>query len=303
ASWVSPAMCSRASASPTSPSSESPRGPSATRAASDSSCRDASPSAWSRRTPCSISSSGCATRRTASPSAPTAPSDRSRSRSRRSTRSPASGRDASAHCCCTSAPPAPSPAPAWRICRRSRASARRWRGGFTSTSIRRDRWIECARPRNHGRRRIMLTDFPNLLTLSRIIIIPVLVGLFYLDDVAWRWVSVALFSLAGVTDYFDGYFARRWAQISAFGRFLDPIADKLLVAAVILMLVARGRIAGLVVLPALVILCREVMVSGLREFLAQVNVGVPVSRLAKWKTALQLVALGVLIVGDAAGPW
>ena len=149
----------------------------------------------------------------------------------------------------------------------------------------------------------MLTDFPNLLTLSRIIIIPVLVGLFYLDDVVWRWVSVALFSLAGVTDYFDGYFARRWAQISAFGRFLDPIADKLLVAAVILMLVARGRIAGLVVLPALVILCREVMVSGLREFLAQVNVGVPVSRLAKWKTALQLVALGVLIVGDAAGPW
>jgi cardiolipin synthase len=149
----------------------------------------------------------------------------------------------------------------------------------------------------------MLTDFPNLLTLSRIIIIPILVGLFYLDDEIWRWVSVALFTLAGVTDYFDGYFARRWAQISAFGRFLDPIADKLLVAAVILMLVARGRIAGLVVLPALVILCREVLVSGLREFLAEVNVGVPVSRLAKWKTALQLVALGVLIVGDAAGPW
>ena len=149
----------------------------------------------------------------------------------------------------------------------------------------------------------MLTDLPNLLTLSRIIIIPVLVGLFYLDGDAWRWVSVVLFSLAGVTDYFDGYLARRWAQISAFGRFLDPIADKLLVAAVILMLVATHRIRGLVVLPALVILCREVMVSGLREFLAQVNVGVPVSRLAKWKTALQLIALGTLIVGDAAGAW
>ena len=149
----------------------------------------------------------------------------------------------------------------------------------------------------------MLTDLPNLLTLSRIIIIPVLVGLFYLDGDAWRWVSVVLFSLAGVTDYFDGYLARRWAQISAFGRFLDPIADKLLVAAVILMLVATHRIRGLVVLPALVILCREVMVSGLREFLAQVNVGVPVSRLAKWKTALQLIALGILIVGDAAGDW
>jgi len=137
----------------------------------------------------------------------------------------------------------------------------------------------------------MLTDLPNLLTLSRIIIIPVLVGLFYLDGDGWRWVSVVLFTLAGVTDYFDGYLARKWAQISAFGRFLDPIADKLLVAAVILMLVATGRISGLVVLPALVILCREVMVSGLREFLAQVNVGVPVSRLAKWKTALQLIAL------------
>ncbi len=149
----------------------------------------------------------------------------------------------------------------------------------------------------------MLTDLPNLLTLSRIIIIPVLVGLFYLEGDVWRWVSVVLFSAAGVTDYFDGYLARRWAQISAFGRFLDPIADKLLVAAVILMLVATGRISGLVVLPALVILCREVMVSGLREFLAQVNVGVPVSRLAKWKTALQLIALGILIVGDAAGAW
>ena len=149
----------------------------------------------------------------------------------------------------------------------------------------------------------MLTDLPNLLTLSRIIIIPVLVGLFYLDGDVWRWVSVALFSLAGVTDYFDGYLARKWAQISAFGRFLDPIADKLLVAAVILMLVATHRIRGLVVLPALVILCREVMVSGLREFLAQVNVGVPVSRLAKWKTALQLIALGILIVGEAAGDW
>ena len=149
----------------------------------------------------------------------------------------------------------------------------------------------------------MLTDLPNLLTLSRIIIIPVLVGLFYLDGDVWRWVSVVLFSAAGVTDYFDGYLARRWAQISAFGRFLDPIADKLLVAAVILMLVATGRIRGLVVLPGLVILCREVMVSGLREFLAQANVGVPVSRLAKWKTALQLIALGILIVGEAAGAW
>src|SRR5262249_28883647 len=91
------------------------------------------------------------------------------------------------------------------------------------------------------------------------------------------------------------------SQMSAFGRFLDPIADKLLVAAVILMLVASGRVTGLVVLPALIILCREILVSGLREFLAGLNVGVPVSRLAKYKTMLQMVALGFLIVGDA-GP-
>ncbi len=149
----------------------------------------------------------------------------------------------------------------------------------------------------------MLTDLPNLLTLSRIIIIPILVGLFYVEGDAWRWVSCVLFAAAGVTDYFDGYFARRWARISAFGRFLDPIADKLLVAAVILMLVAKDYISGLVVLPALVILCREVLVSGLREFLAGVNVGVPVSNLAKWKTALQMVALGFLIVGDAGPSW
>jgi cardiolipin synthase len=149
----------------------------------------------------------------------------------------------------------------------------------------------------------MLMDLPNALTMSRIVIIPILVGLFYLEGDAWRWIACVLFSAAGVTDYFDGYLARRWSRISAFGRFLDPIADKLLVAAVILMLVATGRISGLVVLPALVILCREVLVSGLREFLAQVNVGVPVSRLAKWKTMLQMVALGVLIVGDAASPW
>jgi cardiolipin synthase (CMP-forming) len=149
----------------------------------------------------------------------------------------------------------------------------------------------------------MLTNIPNLLTLSRIVIIPILIVLFYVGGDFWRWVSCALFTLAGVTDYFDGYLARRWAQISPFGRFLDPIADKLLVAAVILMLVAKDWISGWMVLPALVILCREVLVSGLREFLAQVNVGVPVSKLAKWKTALQLVALGILIVGDAAGTW
>ena len=147
----------------------------------------------------------------------------------------------------------------------------------------------------------MLTSLPNLLTLSRIVVIPVLVAMFFIHGDVARWVACALFVAAAVTDYFDGHFARRWSQISAFGRFLDPIADKLLVSAVILMLVAKDGIAGLVVLPALIILCREVLVSGLREFLATLNVGLPVSRLAKWKTMLQMVALGFLIVGDT-GP-
>lgn len=147
----------------------------------------------------------------------------------------------------------------------------------------------------------MITSLPNLLTISRVVAIPVLVALFYLDGDIWRWVACALFTVAALTDFFDGYLARAWSEQSAFGRFLDPIADKLLVAAAILMLVAFDRIAGLVVLPALIILCREILVSGLREFLAELNVGLPVSRLAKWKTVIQMVALGVLIVGDA-GP-
>lgn len=147
----------------------------------------------------------------------------------------------------------------------------------------------------------MLFSLPNLLTLSRIAVIPVLVGLFYVEGEVWRWVACGLFSAAGITDYFDGRFARSRSQVTTIGVFLDPIADKLLVAAVILMLVAFDRISGLVVLPALVILCREVLVSGLREFLAGLHVGVPVSRLAKWKTMLQMLALGFLIVGDA-GP-
>ena len=146
-----------------------------------------------------------------------------------------------------------------------------------------------------------MTSLPNMLTLSRIGIIPLLILLFYLDRPLASWGALALFAIAGITDYFDGYFARHRKQVSAFGRFLDPIADKLLVAAVLLMLVATQRVAGLVVLPALVILCREILVSGLREYLAEIRVPMPVSKMAKWKTAIQMVALGFLIVGEA-GP-
>ncbi len=146
----------------------------------------------------------------------------------------------------------------------------------------------------------MITSLPNLLTLSRILVIPVLVALFFVPGDTAKWIALILFALAGVTDYFDGYFARTRRQISALGRFLDPVADKLLVASVILLLVAFNRITGWTVLPALVILCREILVSGLREFLADLRVRVPVSRLAKWKTGIQMVAIGFLIVGDAA---
>ena len=148
----------------------------------------------------------------------------------------------------------------------------------------------------------MLTNLPNLLTLSRIGAIPVLIGLLYFHDPVTRWIGLGLFILAGVTDYFDGYLARHWNQVSRLGRFLDPIADKLLVASVIVMLVAIDDVRGLIVIPAIIILCREILVSGLREFLAEIREPLPVSKLAKWKTTIQMLALGFLIVGEEAGP-
>lgn len=147
----------------------------------------------------------------------------------------------------------------------------------------------------------MLYSLPNLLTISRILAIPLIVALFWFKGDSARWATLALFTLAGITDYFDGMLARSMGQMSNLGRFLDPVADKLLVSALLIMLVWSGNISGLVILPALVILCREILVSGLREFLASIKVGVPVSNLAKWKTGVQMVALGFLIVG-AAGP-
>ena len=149
----------------------------------------------------------------------------------------------------------------------------------------------------------MITSIPNLLTISRVVAIPVIVALFYVEGQEWQWLACLLFAMAAITDYLDGYFARVWREQSAFGRFLDPVADKLLVAAVILMLVAFGRISGLSVIPALIILCREILVSGLREFLASLQVSLPVSRLAKWKTTIQMVALGFLIVGSSGPTW
>jgi len=143
-------------------------------------------------------------------------------------------------------------------------------------------------------------SLPMWLTLSRIVAIPVIVALFWFEGDEWRYVACAVYALAALTDWLDGYLARAWAQQSKLGRIFDPIADKLLVSATILLLVAFGRVAGIGVLAALVILLREVLVSGLREFLAEIRVGLPVSKLAKWKTGIQMGALGFLIVGDAA---
>lgn len=147
-----------------------------------------------------------------------------------------------------------------------------------------------------------MLNLPNLLTLSRIVAIPLVVACFWLDRGWAQWLSAGLFAVACITDWFDGYFARRYHQISRFGRFLDPIADKLLVAAALVMLVKNGTLADINVLAALIILAREILVSGLREFLAELNVSVPVSQLAKWKTGAQMGAITFLLLGDAAPP-
>ena len=143
-------------------------------------------------------------------------------------------------------------------------------------------------------------SLPNILTYGRMVAVPIVVALMFWPDEFWmRWAALGVYTLAAVTDFFDGYLARIWSQQSAMGRMLDPIADKLLVAAVLLMLVADHTIAHGSLWAALIILCREILVSGLREFLAELKVPVPVSAVAKWKTALQLVALGFLIAGPS----
>jgi CDP-diacylglycerol--glycerol-3-phosphate 3-phosphatidyltransferase len=157
----------------------------------------------------------------------------------------------------------------------------------------------------------MLT-LPNLLTLSRILAVPILVFLLWRPTPLDYAVTFVLYCIVGITDYFDGYLARAQGRISRLGQFLDPIADKIMVAAVIVMLMASRKADGnppvlqdLSIIPALVILLREIIVSGLREYLAPLNVSVPVSELAKWKTTFQLVSLGALILGGAfpAEPW
>lgn len=145
----------------------------------------------------------------------------------------------------------------------------------------------------------MPTNLPNLLTYARIVMVPFVVACVIYDGDWARWIALGIFVIAAITDFFDGYLARAWAQQSNLGRMLDPIADKLLVAAVLLALTRVGTIAGFSLWAALVILCREILVSGLREFLAELRVSVPVSQLAKWKTTIQMIALAFLLAGPA----
>ena len=147
-------------------------------------------------------------------------------------------------------------------------------------------------------------SLPNILTYARIVAVPLVVLCFFVEgrlqstDAA-RWWAVVIFVVASITDFFDGYLARVWKQTSNIGRMLDPIADKLLVSACLLLLAADGTIAGWALWAAIIILCREILVSGLREYLASLKVSVPVSRLAKWKTTVQMFSIVFLLAGPA----
>jgi cardiolipin synthase len=149
-------------------------------------------------------------------------------------------------------------------------------------------------------RRSKAFNYANMLTYGRLVAVPAVVGLLFWPEDHWsRWFALAVYALAAITDYLDGYVARTFSQQSALGRMLDPIADKLLVAACLFMLVYTGTVQGVTVWAAIVILCREILVSGLREYLAELKVSVPVTKVAKWKTTAQLVAIGFLIAGPA----
>jgi CDP-diacylglycerol--glycerol-3-phosphate 3-phosphatidyltransferase len=145
-----------------------------------------------------------------------------------------------------------------------------------------------------------MSSLPNALTVTRIGLVPLFVAAFFLPGEGGRWLVFVLFCLAGATDAFDGMIARKLGAETSFGRMLDPIADKLIVSAALLMLASDGTLQGIHLVPALVILCREILVSGLREFLAKADVSLPVTRIAKVKTAVQVVAIAALIASSAS---
>ena len=152
-------------------------------------------------------------------------------------------------------------------------------------------------------------NVPNVLTYGRIVAVPLVAALLLWNDraeaitglgvMSARWIALGIYVVAAITDFFDGYLARRWQQQSSLGRMLDPIADKVLVAVILLVLCGDQILRGGYVWAAIIILAREVLVSGLREYLGQLSVSVPVTQIAKWKTTVQLVAIGFLIAGPA----
>ncbi len=145
-----------------------------------------------------------------------------------------------------------------------------------------------------------MLNLPNILTVSRILMLPVIIFLFLMEGtwgVTAMWWAFALYAIACITDYLDGWLARKLNQTTAFGTFLDPISDKIFVGSLLLIFAGVGRIYGVWLIPAIVIFAREFLISGLREYLGQKNVALPVTRLAKWKTVSQMVATGILIVG------
>ena len=156
-------------------------------------------------------------------------------------------------------------------------------------------------------------NLPNILTISRIAVIPFIFISVYISSYTWAMLAGILFVAASITDYFDGYLARAWNETSAFGRLLDPIADKLLVATALVVIMTKTYVVngevlhyyawGGTIIAAFVILCREILVSGLREFLREVNVGLPVTKLAKWKTTFQMVALAMMLFCELSSFW
>ncbi len=155
------------------------------------------------------------------------------------------------------------------------------------------RGMEGAKPVNYSK----VWNLPNILTYGRILAVPVVAGLLMYGGNNARWMALAIYVAAAITDFFDGYLARKWQQQSSLGRMLDPIADKVLVAVVLLVLCADGILEGGHIWAAVIILSREVLVSGLREYLGELQVSVPVTKIAKWKTTAQLVSIGFLIAG------
>jgi len=143
-----------------------------------------------------------------------------------------------------------------------------------------------------------MKNIPNYLTYLRILLIPIVIGLLFIPESWAAWTALGFYTIASITDFLDGYLARKWKVESAVGMFLDPISDKIFIASLLVALVGFDRVDGIWMIPVIVILMREFLVSGMREFLGPLNVQLPVSQLAKWKTTIQMIALGFLVMGD-----